>query len=47
MIKLRASINFSSRKKELQKNKVEFFDLNTKPVDDSAENLQQNLKPTR
>ncbi|PKK62930.1 hypothetical protein RhiirC2_789643 [Rhizophagus irregularis] len=42
MSKLRASINFSFRKKELQKNEVEFFDLNTKPVDDSAENLQKN-----
>ncbi|GBC34336.1 ribonuclease H-like domain-containing protein [Rhizophagus irregularis DAOM 181602=DAOM 197198] len=42
MSKLRASINFSLRKKELQKNEVEFFDLNAKPVDDSAENLQQN-----
>ncbi len=41
MSKLHASINFSSRKKK-QKNKVEFFDLNAKLVNDSAENLQQN-----
>ncbi|GBC04385.1 hypothetical protein RclHR1_05650013 [Rhizophagus clarus] len=37
--KLYASINFSFRKKELQKNKIEFLDLNAKPVND---NLQQN-----
>jgi hypothetical protein len=42
MSKLRASINFSFRKKELQNNEVEFFDLNAKPVDNSADNLQQN-----
>ncbi|RIA86337.1 hypothetical protein C1645_740933 [Glomus cerebriforme] len=42
MSKLHISINFLFRKKELQKNKVEFFNLNAKPVDDSAENLQQN-----
>ena len=40
MSKLHASINFLSRKKELQQNKVEFFDLNAKSVDDSTENLQ-------
>ncbi|GBC01874.1 hypothetical protein RclHR1_04360019 [Rhizophagus clarus] len=39
MSKLHASINFSFRKKELQKNKIKFLDLNAKPVDD---NLQQN-----
>ena len=42
MSKLCVSINFSFRNKELQKNEVEFFDLNAKPVDDLAENLQQN-----
>ena len=42
MSKLRASINFSFRKKELQKNKMKFLDLNAKPIDDFAENLQQN-----
>ena len=53
MSKLHASINFSFRKKELQKNEAEFLDLNARPVesefsnlqilnDDSAENLQQN-----
>ncbi len=57
MSKLHASINFSFRKKELQKNEVEFLDLNARPVEsdfsnlqilnnDSAENLQQNLRPT-
>ncbi|RGB24490.1 hypothetical protein C1646_676341 [Rhizophagus diaphanus] len=51
--KLHASINFSFRKKELQKNQAEFLDLNAKPVEtefsnlqildgDSAEVLQQN-----
>ncbi|GBC06178.1 hypothetical protein RclHR1_06670018 [Rhizophagus clarus] len=53
MSKLHASINFSFRKKELQKNQAEFLDLNAKPVEtefsnlqildnDSAEVLQQN-----
>jgi hypothetical protein len=43
MSKLRASINFSFRKKELYKNDVEFLDLNAKPIDDSTEDLRQNL----
>src|SRR6266542_2251797 len=42
MSKLRASINFSLRKKELKKNKMKFLNLNAKPIDDFAENLQQN-----
>ncbi|GBC06624.1 hypothetical protein RclHR1_06990004 [Rhizophagus clarus] len=53
MSKLHISINFSFRKKELQKNQAEFLNLNAKPVetefsnlqildDDSAEVLQQN-----
>ena len=43
MSKLHAAINFSFRKKELQKNEVEFLDLNARPVDsDAEESLQQN-----
>src|SRR5436853_6561414 len=53
MSKLHASINFSFRKKELQKNEAEVLDLNARPVEsdfsnlqvsnrDSAENPQQN-----
>src|SRR5688572_25220798 len=56
MSKLHASINFSFRKRELQKNEVEFLDLNAKPVEsdfsnlqilnsDPAENLQQTPIP--
>ena len=45
MSKLHTSINFSFRKKELQNNEAEFFDLNASPIEselsnDHAENLQ-------
>jgi len=42
MSKLRASINFSFRKKELYENDMEFLDLNAKPIDDFTD-LRQNL----
>jgi hypothetical protein len=40
MSKLHASINFSFRKKELQKNEVELLDLNARPVESDFSNLQ-------
>jgi hypothetical protein len=40
MSKLHASINFSFRKKELQKNQAEFLDLNAKPTETEFSNLQ-------
>ena len=40
MSKLHASINFSFRKKELQRNEAEFLDLNARPVESDLSNLQ-------